>query len=76
MSIYFVESILKGNRHFMLAKMGETRQPIFPSSFESLSVGEDQMINFATYNLSMHWLFTVATLHYLGTIKKSHERKL
>lgn len=24
----------------------------------------------------MHWLFTTATLDYLGTIKMSHERKL
>lgn len=60
----------------MLVKMGENRQPVFPSSFESSSVDEDQMVNFATYNLGMHWLFTIATLHYLGTIKKSHERKL
>lgn len=71
-----MENAFERKQAFNLSEDGETRTTYFLSSFESLSGSEDQVIHYAAYKLDMHWLFTVATLCYLGTIKKSHERKL
>jgi len=48
-----VENIFKTKQAFNLSEGGETRTTYFHSSFESLSVSEDQMIHFAVYNSGM-----------------------
>lgn len=54
LSIYLMENIFKRKQPFNLSEDGETGTTYFPSSFESLSVSEDQMIHFAAYNSGMH----------------------
>lgn len=64
-----MENIFKRKWAFNLSEDGETKTTYFPFYFESLSVSEDQMIHFAAWNSGMRWLFTIATLCYLGTIR-------
>lgn len=49
-----MENIFERKQAFNLSEGGETRTTYFPSSFESLSESEDQMIHFAAYNSGMH----------------------